>query len=378
MNSSRFLWFIAMLGIVAFLSSGLRAAPAIPERPRMEVVFVLDTTGSMASMIEGAKRKIWSVASRLKSAQPTPEIRFGLVAYRDRGDAYVTQVFPLTADLDEVYGKLMSFQAEGGGDTPEAVNQALERALNGIVWTADQQVLQAIFLVGDAPPHMDYADDVPWSRLARQARERGILINGIQCGEDRETSEVWHEVARLSGGAASRIMAANRTIAIDTRFDADIVGMNRALNATIIPYGSSAVKESVGRSRALVEVMTAEGVADRVAFLHRDGFGAVTTGGGDLVTEILAARVTAETADVNLLDPALATKSAGERVAEIQQRVERRRQLLADLAGLLQLREAAVNQRMASAKSDDEAITLSPFAVVEEQARARGYRFEGK
>jgi hypothetical protein len=71
-------------------------------RPRMEVAFVLDTTGSMGGMIAGAKQKIWAIANRLKSAQPTPEIRFGLVGYRDRGDEYVTRVYGLTQDLDEV------------------------------------------------------------------------------------------------------------------------------------------------------------------------------------------------------------------------------------------------------------------------------------
>ena len=58
---------------------------------KVEVVFVLDTTGSMGGLIEAAKEKIWSIATTLSQAHPAPEIRMGLVAYRDRGDAYVTQ-----------------------------------------------------------------------------------------------------------------------------------------------------------------------------------------------------------------------------------------------------------------------------------------------
>lgn len=86
------------------------------ETARVEVVFVLDTTGSMSDMIGAAKEKIWSIASSLASAQQAPQIRMGLVAFRDRGDAYVTRVYDLSDDLDSTYAALMDFRAEGGGD----------------------------------------------------------------------------------------------------------------------------------------------------------------------------------------------------------------------------------------------------------------------
>ncbi|MBW2464858.1 MAG: VWA domain-containing protein, partial [Deltaproteobacteria bacterium] len=78
--------------------------------PRVEVVFVLDTTGSMRGLVEGAKRKIWSVANRIASGDPQPDVRIGLVAYRDRGDPYITQSFTLDQDLDQVYAHLLGLQ----------------------------------------------------------------------------------------------------------------------------------------------------------------------------------------------------------------------------------------------------------------------------
>ena len=104
-------------------------------RPSVEVCFVLDTTGSMGGLIAGAKEKIWSIANDLTNADPSPRLKIGLVAYRDRGDDYIIRNFSLTDDLDSVYENLMGFQAAGGGDGPESVNQALDDAVNNIKWS---------------------------------------------------------------------------------------------------------------------------------------------------------------------------------------------------------------------------------------------------
>src|SRR3982750_1532331 len=87
----------AALLVAAGLSpaADAKAKPAA-KKPRVEVVFCLDTTGSMGGLIDGAKAKIWSICNQIATGKPTPELKVGLVAYRDRGDAYVTRVFDLT------------------------------------------------------------------------------------------------------------------------------------------------------------------------------------------------------------------------------------------------------------------------------------------
>jgi len=96
----------------------------------------------------------------------------GLVAYRDRGDAYVTQVVDLDKDLDSMYARLMSFAADGGGDGPEDVNHALDAAINGMSWSQDAGTYKVVFLVGDAPPHMDYQGEARYPRSSRPPRRR--------------------------------------------------------------------------------------------------------------------------------------------------------------------------------------------------------------
>src|SRR5690349_11029960 len=78
------------------------AAPVSNQKP-VQVVFVLDTTGSMTNLIEGAKRKIWSIATTILDENPDAEVQMGLVAYRDIGDEYVTKTFPLTKDIQGLY-----------------------------------------------------------------------------------------------------------------------------------------------------------------------------------------------------------------------------------------------------------------------------------
>src|SRR5947209_16830776 len=157
-------WFrrgLLLLAVAAFATVGRADGPpakAPAPRPEVEVVFCLDTTGSMGGLINAAKQKIWSICNQIAGGTPTPRVRVGLVAYRDRGDAYVTKVFDLTDDLDAIHGHLMGFQAQGGGDFPESVNQALYDAVTQVKWSTDKKTLKMIFLVGDAPPHMDYKE----------------------------------------------------------------------------------------------------------------------------------------------------------------------------------------------------------------------------
>ena len=79
----------------------------------VEVVFCIDTTGSMGGLLKGAQQKIWSICNQVAGGRPTPALRVGLVAYRDKGDEYVTRVHDLGDDLDAVYADLKTFVATG-------------------------------------------------------------------------------------------------------------------------------------------------------------------------------------------------------------------------------------------------------------------------
>ncbi len=212
---------------------------------RVEVVFVLDTTGSMGGLIRAAQEKIWSIASTLAQAQQAPEISMGLVAYRDRGDAYVTQTVDLNKDLDSMYAKLMDFAADGGGDSAESVNEALSVAIEHMSWSQDPNTYRVVFLVGDAPPHMDYQDDVKYPQIMAAAAAKGIVVNTIQCGHMPDTVAPWRQIAALGHGRYFTVEQAGSAVAIETPFDTRIAELAANLDGTRLYYGSAEEKAAM-------------------------------------------------------------------------------------------------------------------------------------
>ncbi|MGB5831749.1 MAG: vWA domain-containing protein, partial [Thiohalocapsa sp.] len=221
------------------------------QQPVVEAVFVLDTTGSMGGLIQAAKDKIWSIASTMAAAEPAPKIRMGLVAYRDRGDAYVTRVVDLTPDLDALHAELSQLQANGGGDGPESVNQALHEAVNAITWSQDANAYRVVFLVGDAPPHMDYQDDVQYPETLALAKQRGIRVNTIQCGNGGEALRLWQQIAQLGNGAYLHVAQDGAAVAIATPYDDKLARLSSELDATRLYYGSKA--ERADRAKRMAE-----------------------------------------------------------------------------------------------------------------------------
>jgi Mg-chelatase subunit ChlD len=212
--------------------------PAPTARPKVDLVFALDTTGSMSGLIEGAKMKIWSIASFVARAQPTPDVRVGLVAYRDVGDAYVTRVYDLDANLDRVYRRLLSFNADGGGDTPEHVARALHEAVHNMSWSpAANNAVRLIYLVGDAPPHLDYQDGYDYVKAARTAAARGIQIHAIRCGNDPDTATYWRKIASIGHGEFLTIDQNGGMHERRTPYDDELARLHDELSDTVVGYG---------------------------------------------------------------------------------------------------------------------------------------------
>lgn len=156
---------------------GKRTAPAaVP----MDMLFILDTTGSMGEEIERLRATIEIIYNNLVAVTPKPAIRFGMVLYKDRGDSYVTRKVPFTADLDSFQASLELVSAGGGGDYPEDLQAALKDAIQGMDW--NPAALKLSFVVTDASPQLYPDETFTYADAARAAKAKGIKIYTVGAG----------------------------------------------------------------------------------------------------------------------------------------------------------------------------------------------------
>lgn len=328
------------LGLSLLLLSGGLAGPAqakglAPARPRVEVAFVLDTTGSMSGLIDGAKRRIWSIAERIAEGRPRPELRIALVGYRDVGDQYVTLVHDFSGDMDVVFERLSAFRAEGGGDTPEHVSRGLGDAVHRLSWSSGN-ALRTIFLVGDAPPHTDYQDGYDYRRHAREALQRGIAIEAIECGQDPLTAQVWTEIAELARGHFARIDPDGGMPVRVTPADAELARLNSELAGTVVSYGSRDERARAARLLAGRSAMPAAAAAEAASYFAKSDRLAEK----DLVA-LAPAEQKRELAAAGSDAPAsLRDKDEAQQLEFLKQQKERRERLQARVLALQQQREA--------------------------------------
>ncbi len=313
------------------------AESARTAKPRIEVAFVLDSTGSMGGLIEGAKQKIWSIATDIIKSNPSSELRMGLISYRDRGDDYVTRQVDLTGDIDRVYCNLKSFVAWGGGDEPESVNQALNEAVHNFNWSKGGHTARMVFLVGDCPPHMDYQDDVKYEVTCEDAARMGITINTIQCGNVWSTTPIWQEIACLAGGEYAQLPQSGGMVQVSTPYDEEIGRLSGELSETVVAYGDTTTQSEVATKVAIAGSDSLSAVADRAAYNIASG-GRAIQGGGDLLDELNAGNVSLDTVNEADLPENLQVMNQVERQNYISAQLTVRANVNAQLASLSSLR----------------------------------------
>ena len=345
------------------------------KKPRIEVCFVLDTTGSMSGLIEGAKEKIWSIANEMIAAKPTPELKLALIGYRDRGDEYVTKLTDLTADIDEIHGKLMEFSANGGGDGPESVNQALHEAVTKVSWSDDRDVLKIVFLVGDAPPHMDYEQDVRYPEVCQAAMKRDLVINAVQCGQEGETTKVWKEIAKLAEGKYIPLVQTGGMVRIAAPQDEQIATLNREIGGTLIGYGDPGARRGVAAKQAAAEAAAPAATADRLSY--NAATGRTVQGGGELIDQLERGEVKLDDIKAADLPEEFRGLDEQELATAVEARRAKRKEIQARLEKLLEERNTfiiAEKKRIAeSGKGDsfDEEVS----GTVREQAARKGIEY---
>ena len=360
-----------------------QAAHVVPlQSHRIEVVFVLDTTSSMSGLIQAAKEKIWSIATTMASAQQNPDIKMGLVAFRDRGDAYTTRVFDLSEDLDSMYASLMDFRAQGGGDGPESVNQALYDAIHKISWSTDNNVYKVAFLVGDAPPHMDYHNDVKYPVTLAVAAKKGIVVNAIQSGQHQYTRPAWQEIASLGQGEYFQVEDSGNAVAVATPFDEKLSRLAAELEDTRLYYGDAetkvAQKAKLDANARLRRELSAQALARRDTFNATDSGKANLLGESELVDAISSGRVALDAIEEENLPASLQAMAPEKQMEVITEQAQRRDQLKQEIRKLSESRSNFIKEKVAVEGGADDSLDEKIYSAVKDQAAAVGLTYESE
>lgn len=162
----------------------------------IDVAFVIDTTASMGDELAYVQREIVSIEGRIHAQ--APDTRFGVVIYRDRGDEYVTRSTPLHADPNVARDAIANANADGGGDIPEAVAEALEATVE-LGWRADSSVAKVVFWIADAEEDTGTGPRV--ANAIRAAAAHGVHIYPIAASGASERAErTMRSAAQFTGG----------------------------------------------------------------------------------------------------------------------------------------------------------------------------------
>ncbi len=325
------------------VKKSVKSAPIVDTRDTLEMVFVLDTTGSMGGLIEGAKQRIWGIINEVMQKPSRPRVRVGLVAYRDVGDEYVTKVLPITEDLDKAYTTLMSYTADGGGDTPENVRKALSEGVKNAGWAPVRRgTAQIVFLVGDAPPQ-NYVQEPDVLATTLIAVKKNMIVNTIQCGAIEGTKDIWQTIAARGEGKYFAIAQDGGVQAISTPYDTKLAELATKVGQTYLTYGSRRVQALNMSAQATVEVTIADGAsmgaqADRAVNKAVNSF----QYDGDLVQDIENEKIKIEDVKEEDLPDDLKKLSPEDRKKEIAKRISDRVKIRAEILELSKKRDVFI------------------------------------
>lgn len=352
---------------------------------KVQVVFALDATGSMSGLIGTAKEKIWSIASSFTQADTNTIVEMGLVFYRDLGDQFVTKQIKLSADLDDVYEKLMSISADGGGDSPESVNQGLYEAVTKMDWQNDTTTYKTIFLVGDCPPHMDYANDIKYPKSCELARQKDIVLNTILMGNNAEARLIWKEIANCSQGEFMQVDMSANNLVVSTPYDDSIAKLSLNMDMTRMYYGSvENVQKSISKKTQSVTLLNA---TDASTAARRAEYNITTTSGNtsyygtqELINDYKTGKVDVTKIETAKLPAEVAKLSVEQRKVYLDKMVVRRDSIDKEMKKLVEKRKTYIESELKKKnKSEvDNSIDNQIYENVKKQAAKKSLILKGK
>lgn len=242
---------------------------------RVDLCFVIDTTGSMGAFLSAAQRHLIDAMEALRAEASASgdgglDLRVALVEYRDHPPqerSFVTRAHPLTADLGVMRRVIDRLRAEGGGDAPEVVFDGLIAAVNDTAWRPHS--LRFALLVGDAPPQGAQAHEKDGAKpcacgatlhtVTAAAEAAGVTVHALNLTRSADTERAFTALAQGTGGVYAHATPQGRGNVVEAmqevlRREFGRLPLDRAVLTGARRLGGAAdtslVAEALGLSRA--------------------------------------------------------------------------------------------------------------------------------
>lgn len=175
------------------------ADAALPARAKLDLVFMVDATGSMGDEIDKLRESLQGIVREIGKLPSNPDICLGLVTYRDRGDEYFVRGWDMTHNVAAFQQVLDGVRAGGGGDYPEAMNEAFDHSVQALNWRGPSTT-RVLVSLADAPPQMGYPQP-RYDQTMLAALGRGIKVFSVAAsGQDTTGEIVQRQIAQYTGG----------------------------------------------------------------------------------------------------------------------------------------------------------------------------------
>ncbi len=359
-------YLVLLLAMLVAISSGNAIADD-------DVVFCIDTSGSMEDLLDSARARIWDVINELARMSPTPDLHVGLVSYGTEAggenDGWIVKHAELTDDLDHVYAMLMALTVKG---SDEYVGRVLHEAVRNMNWSRDPEALKIIFVAGNESADQE-REKYDFREAALRARSEGIIVNALFAGSRNQgIAELWDQVARLGEGNFSAIDPAAGLSQIATPHDDGLIELNASLNQTYLPYGKDGEK---GLANQVAQDRNASrlGVQSCSSRIVAKGSSLYTNASWDLVDASLQGGFDLARIADDQLPEAMRSMSAGERASHVDRKRAEREAIQQEIQQLSDERERFVRAEVARQRSGvglDDAMR----EAIRSQALAKGFK----
>ncbi len=348
------------------------SSAAVPHgAAKIQIALLLDTSSSMDGLIDQARSQLWGVVNALDSASfqgATPRLEIAVYEYgNDRlaaHDGFIRKVVPFSSELDRVSEGLFGLTTAGGD---EYAGQVVHTAAHDLDWESGDHVLRVLYIAGNESFDQGSVD---FRTAVRDARERGIVVNTVNCVGRGGADTGWETAAELGGGKALRIDQDQRFEYVAAPQDDEIQRLGVALNETYVGYGRQGASSVANQARQDTNSVSV-GQASTVSRALSKASGYYENPSWDLVDALDQGTVELPELDRSTLSRDLRELSDDALQAHVADQKKERTRIKARLAQLSEERQAHLDGR-----AEDDGVRLETVIMdaLIEQAAARGFK----